>query len=376
MRPTSSPAECAQCRKASGMGIELGVPAPPVPRVVRARSADRLRGDRGRRRVVDALVVGVDGDRVERDVLLAEAMDEAVPVVGPVRPPAREPDPERLAGQHRGRSGERAQVPKGARVVAAVREQIEVLVVAFVCGAHLEVVPRDQRRRAVVEQVPTGAREHALMQRHPAAGEVERAAPAAERIGIGAGTWRQLSLADANPEAPGGERAGVAAPAQGQPRRADDPSVPVDLRLEGDRLRGPFAVGGERAPVLELAIGRVLEPDQRWGDDLEARRPVDDRRTWLCLCRRRQADDERSRPREDYRSETETHCRGTSTSTARRDTRRGGSGGIFRREEPVVVAAALCEVGIAGDPANAQHAHDRLADAPRKDRAELEAHSL
>ena len=133
---------------------------------------------------------------------------------------------------------------------------------------------RDQYRRAVVEHVPTGVGQQAVVQRDRTAEQVERAPPAAQ-VARGVGRGRadgatpgaQLQL-----QVAGGERPRSQPVAKRHAPRADpQPAARAGRRVGGYAHRA-LARGRLRRSVLEPAVGGVLESDQGRGEHLEARR--------------------------------------------------------------------------------------------------------
>ena len=220
---------------------------------------------------------------------------------------AREPDPEGLAGKKRGRARERTQVRQPARVVASVAEHVSVLVGAAVRRPRA-AKPGAASWSSTVwlssSRYQPAAGEQAVVQLDRPACEVEGAVPAAQVAGgggaeaglladgVGGDLQRRRSRAGRRR---GWEaRMGSGAAGQGQrqvvrPQRARPAAIgeAEPPRADRERVAGSAdPVSGraqtavhhvERRPVLEAAVGRVLDADQRRGDHLEARVALDHR---------------------------------------------------------------------------------------------------
>src|SRR4051794_22838402 len=105
------------------------------------------------------------------------------------------------------------------------------------------------------------------------------------------------SAPDDNGQVGGAERARAAAPAHRDARRLQHARAPLHRRPEACRAAQP-ALCCLRAPALEPAVGRVLQPDQGRREDLEARLAVDDRlgrsrRRHQRKCKRHECPDRR-----------------------------------------------------------------------------------
>ena len=118
---------------------------------LRVRPVQETRGIGGERRRplpavpgVRRLEVRVDDEHVERHVVVAKLIDQALIVRGAVEEVAREPDPERLARQQRRGPGQGPEVVQGADVVGPVGEQVAVLVGpgALAAAARTSARPR------------------------------------------------------------------------------------------------------------------------------------------------------------------------------------------------------------------------------------------
>ncbi len=149
-----------------GVGEQVGVPAVAGP------AAAVLRVD------VDQVPVHVDDRHRQRDALAAEAVDQVDVLLGGVGVVAAPPVAERVARQQRGRAGQLVERLQCPLVVAAVGEDVEVLV-ARGARRHPAVVV-EQHARRVVDQGDAVERQHAVLQRHRAVDVVERAGGAAE----------------------------------------------------------------------------------------------------------------------------------------------------------------------------------------------------
>ena len=250
-------------QKTLGVGGEHLRPLPAVPGIGR-------------------LEVGVDDEHVERHVVGAKRGDQALIVEGAVERVLREPDPERLARQQRRRAGQGPEVAQGVDVVGPVREQVAVLVGARPLRARLVPAPAlgQQGAGRVVEQEPAIAREQPVVELHRAGLVVEAAVPAAEvatRLTAEAGVKDGLCVPQAQGQVGGVERAPVQPVGDGHLGRTDHPNAVHHTGLEAC-LRCGAIRDGERRPILELPVRRVLEPDQPRRQHLEAGGPILDHR--------------------------------------------------------------------------------------------------
>ena len=210
--------------------------------------------------VVRRLPVGVDRQRVERDVVGSEGRDHGVLIVGgAVGVVAREPHSERVLGQQRRGARQPVQVPERLRVVVSVNEQVAVLDVAARRPWRHPTIGGPHGALAVVEQAVPGLVEDPRMH----LGQRGRA------LGSGRGPCR----------------AAVARPVGGGVKPA---GVPAEIVHVGLRRRG--CAGGrdrQRVRVDAAAVGCGAQDAHRVG----ARGQVDGgghRRPVVPAVRRRQ----------------------------------------------------------------------------------------
>ena len=287
VQPHRDPSPVRPAEEAARVREQLGPPVPAVPAVRR-------------------LEVGVDHQHVQRDALGAEAGQQRRVVrlaVGEVRARTRRRMP---GGEERRRSGQPAQVGEAAQVVAGVAEEVAVLVGAGALRPRRGGAGGLGERVAVVQQVPAVAGEEPVVQTHGTRGQVEGAVPAAEVaaggravagiLGHRVGAYLERRRPGARPgrggkAGPRGDDPAVAPQPDGQVGRRERSRAAAVAQGQAPRPDGqdPGASAGanapassaavhdvQRRPVLEAAVRGVLEPDQRRGEDLEARVAVAD----------------------------------------------------------------------------------------------------